>query len=467
MKQMSNQIKIRWREALNQLWQRNRVHVSKDMSAAYRELANIYSNSRVISFPSGAKAGYWVAPQGWEVDSATVTACDGSVITDYGDCRLALWTNSPPFEGIVNLDELKAHNICSSKYPDRRIFHFRNQYRHEAPQWGFSIPHEIIEQLAEGNYTINIKTKFEDSFMEMVETRHSGQLSKTLLLVGHFDHPDMCLDGLVGCLAGHEAIERLKSHKTKLSYAMLSTVEIVGSVFYAKYEAKKRDIREAMFVATAGAEAPLCYQKTFDKVSAIDNVMLHISKHMGEEVATFNFREGPLGNDEIAFDTGFNSIPCGSIMRAPFDQYHTDADTPDVVNTEKFEQTVVMIMRAINVFEKNAVLKPKFVDLPRLSAPELGLYIDPISMSHNDQSKNIAEHPLFMRLDPNIHDVAFTKMHLLNNLMTYIGCLRDNQTTTLNIAEDLGLPFEVVDAYTDMWVEKGLLEKTWWNVWGD
>ena len=51
----------------------------------------------------------------------------------------------------------------------------------------------------------------------MAEQIHLGKNKDSLLLVGHFDHPQMCLDGLVGCLAGHEAISRIKKIKTKLT----------------------------------------------------------------------------------------------------------------------------------------------------------------------------------------------------------------------------------------------------------
>ena len=49
--------------------------------------------------------------------------------------------------------------------------------------------------------------------MEMAEQVHQGTKKESILFVGHFDHPQMCLDGLVGCLAGHEVLERLKGKK--------------------------------------------------------------------------------------------------------------------------------------------------------------------------------------------------------------------------------------------------------------
>ena len=93
---------------------------------------------------------------------------------------------------------------------------------------------------------------------------------ESLLLIGHFDHPYMCNDGLVGCLAGHEALSRFSSGKTKLTYRMLSTVEIVGSVFYAERLAKENNVKEGLFVASSGADAPIVYQTSFKGNSVVD-----------------------------------------------------------------------------------------------------------------------------------------------------------------------------------------------------
>ncbi len=71
----------------------------------------------------------------------------------------------------------------------------------------------------------------------------------------------------------------------------------------------------------------------------IDRVMKHIFAHYAEPDEAENidrFRQGPLGNDETAFDVGGVNIPCGVVMRGPFDEYHTDADNVDAVDEERF-----------------------------------------------------------------------------------------------------------------------------------
>lgn len=453
----------RWQTAMNTIYPLNRVHVSTEMSKAYRMLTTFYSNCEIIAYPSGQAVGSWIAPKAWEVISARVSDPNGNLIVDWEDNKLGIWTYSPPFEGVLSREELLQKNFNTNEYPERRIFHFRNQYRHSNPEWGVSIPANMTSSLPEGKYHVDIKTRFQDGFMEMVKATHIGELKDTLLFIGHFDHPQMCNDGLMGCLAGHEAIERLKGQDTKFTYTTLSTVEIIGSVFYANLEAEIQNVREASIVATAGAHAPLCYQKTYGENACVDTIFQHVVRSSKEDVKIAAFRQGPLGNDEPAFDNQAVKIPCGGLMRGPFNQYHTDKDIPDFVSEDNFELMVEYLLRVINVLEKNAVLTPSFDSLPCLSNPDIDLYLTSGMVSHNDVSDTIKEHPLFSRIPKKIFEICEIDHLKLHDLATDIPCFVNGKTTTLDLAEKSGLPFEIVDAYTDMWAEKGLLTKDWVN----
>ena len=45
--------------------------------------------------------------------------------------------------------------------------------------------------------------------------------------------------------------------------------------------------------------------------------------------------------------------------------------------------------------------------------------------------------------------------------MNYLPAIADGRATTLDLAEAANVPFAVADVFTDMWVEKGLLDKPW------
>lgn len=449
----------RWTRALDKMWTMNRVHCGPDTSAAYRQLATIYDNTQVFGFASGTKSGTWTAPPAWHVDHARLSGPGGQVIADWADHPLHLYTFSPPFSGTVSRQELEDHLFSVPAKPQRIPFHFRNQYRHWDAQWGFCISQQVRDALPDGDYTVDIATRFEPGMMEMAEQVHAGRLPDSLLLVGHFDHPHMCNDGLVGCLAGHEAITRLAGRQTNLTYRMLSTVEIIGSAFYAEHFAAPNAVRQALFVASSGAAAPLAYQASFSGQAAIDRIMAHVLDTTADPSSLHEFRLGPLGNDETAFDVGGVGVPCGSIMRAPFEVYHTDADTPENVHDDKFEQIVGIIGRLINVFERNAVLKRKFSGLPCLSSPELDLYLSPARMSHVEQT--VSTGGVMNALSDELQSIIKQRSGKLNYMMNVLPLMCEGDLSTLDVAEKTGLPFELVDAYTDQWVQKELLEKTW------
>lgn len=461
-----NHIK-RWRGALDKLWALNRVHCGPETSDAYRELAAVYDATEVFGFASGDKSGTWTAPPAWHVDYARLIGPDGTVIIDWADNPLHLYAFSPPFSGTISRDQLEAHLFSIPTKPERIPFHFRNQYRHWQPEWGFCLSQAVRDALPAGDYLVDIVTRFEPGMMEMAEQVHRGQLEDSLLLVGHFDHPHMCNDGLVGCLAGHEAIARLADRKTNLTYRMLSTVEIIGSVFYAEHFAAVNKVRQALFVASSGADAPLAYQKSFSGEAMIDRAMAHVLDTTSEPSSSHDFRLGLLGNDETAFDVGGVGVACSSIMRAPFHVYHTDEDTPDSVHDEKFEAVVGLLGRVINLLETNSTLKRTFGGLPCLSSPELDLYLSPARVSHVEQDVSVSACGVMAALNPELAAIVAARSDRLNYMMNVLPNMCEGDQTTLDVAEKTGLPFELIDAYTDQWVEKGLLKKTWAHPFGD
>lgn len=452
----------RWKKALAKLADRNRTHVNSDTSAAYRDLMAIYDNSQIIGFPSGAEHNFWVVPPAWEVRGATLKAPDGTVLADWSRNKLSLYTYAPPFKGRVSLEDLQQHLFSIPDKPDRVPFHFRNQYRHWDPDWGFCLPHRVRERLAPGDYQVDIDTRFEPGMMEMVEQVHPGELPDTLLLVGHFDHPALCNDGLVGCLAGHEIVARLAGRRTRLTYRMLSTVEIVGSVFYVAHEARRKNVRQALFMATAGADAPLQYQSTFSGDTTLDRIMRHIFRFYvsaAEKNNIHDFRMGPLGNDEIAFDAGGADIPCGVLMRGPFSEYHTDADNIAAVSEARFEEQMRIAMRAIDMLERNTLLKRRFEGLPCLSNPKLNLYLAPSMISKVKATDG--GHPAFENCSAEARAAIAANPDALHHLHEVLPSMCEGDKTVLDVAEKAGVPFEVVDIYTDLFRDRGLMEKSW------
>lgn len=453
-----------WNKLLEQLWPLNRVHSGPEMVTAWRRLAQAYSGCKILSWPPGYSVSHWKVPPAWKLNRGRLIDPKGNIIADSEQHKLHVFAFSPSFKGKVSREELEKHLFTIPDKPRRIPFHFRNQYRFWDTTWGFCIPYDVYKDLSDGEYFVEIDSEFDDSQpMEGVLQTYKGEYTDSILFVGHFDHPFQACDGLLGCLAGHEIIERLKGRKTKLTYRMLSSVEVVGSVFYAVEQAHKDGVKEAMVTATAGAEAPLIYAGSSSGKSFIDRAISHVLQHAKEKAETVPFRS-TLGNDEAAFDVSGVDIPCGSLMRWPFPEYHTDADTPEIVNKDLFEEYVRIVSSMIDIAEYNSVMVPRFKGLPCLASPDLDLYISPTRISGVSVDQDSNAQKLMNKLPDEYSRIqAKNYASSFNNMMKLLPALINGTNTVLDVAEKCELPFAIVNAYTDMWQEAGLIEKQWIN----
>tara|TARA_B100000035_G_scaffold315035_1_gene333572 strand:+ start:1086 stop:2474 length:1389 start_codon:yes stop_codon:yes gene_type:complete len=455
----------KWQNALDEIWYLNRAHVGSEISLGYKKLKKFYKDINIFGYKTGSEVNGWKVSPGWDVKKAFLKEVSGKIIADWSKNKLSLWTYSPKFKGTIKKNDLLKKLFFDKKRPNRTLFHFRNQYNFWKYEWGFSLPYNKVKKLKDKNYVVDIDTKFFKSKLEMAEQVHKGSKKESILFVGHFDHPQMCLDGLVGCLAGHEAIESLKKTKTRYTYRMLSTVEIIGSVFYAKYKAKKNFVKQAAFLASSGAPKDLHYQHSFSKNNLIDVVSKHCIKYFDNNFKTSEFRKGPLGNDEVAFDVGGVNIPCGSIMRAPFETYHTDLDIPTGVSSKHFKETVELIKEIIFTIDNNCFIKRNFSGLPRLSSKKNNLYLSPSRVSGvNQKFDDEIYNKLFVNIHPKMKKYLLDNSNRFNHLMNSIPNMSNGDKTILDIAEFVGLPFRFVNNYLNLWEKKGLIKKNWKNL---
>ena len=457
----------RWQRLATRLTPMNRGLVGEATETALAELGATYSNFEQVSVAAEDTCQGWQVPPGWEVDSARLYDPSGRIIADCDWHPLHVFIYSPPFSGDIDLDELQGHLMSDPDRPDSVPFHFRNQYRHWDPIWGFCLPHNVRANLPDGKYHVDIRTRFTASPLALGHQIHAGENAESVLLLSHIDHPGQCADGLMGCLAGHEVLERLAGRSTKLTYRMLTTVEIVGTVFYARDYVDSHHLQDALFLEMPGTNAPLVYAQSARGRSVMDRIVGHLLTHRERSCQVVGFRES-IGNDEIALDVVGVGIPCGSLIQWPYPHYHTNADSPDKIDPQNFEDYIDLVQDAIDVLEKNARLVPHFKGLPCLAHPDIDLYLVPPRHADPDQEPNGVAARLLSLL-PTQAQRASAVEHgkRLAHLRNVIPSQADARTTTLDLAELMEVPFFLVDAYTDLWVQAGLLEKPWHHPYRD
>ena len=447
-------------DLLKSLADLDRCHCGPEMEIAYEKFIEYYQGARLITHGSDEEVYGWQRPPYWECRRAELKDEFGNMIASRENNRLAVFSYSPPTNKIISHVELERHLFSDPNRPDLTCFHFRNQYRHWEPEWGFSIPHNVRMKLrTDISYQVDIESSFNhDNSMIQAEYHHIGQKAETFMFVGHFDHPAQVNDGLAGCLAAFEIVDRLKEKNTRFSYRALASVEIVGSVYYLNQLGNKaRDIRECLFLGFSGIASPLVYQQSFRHNSIIDKTVTHLLRFENDNKTTvYNHRE-LIGNDENVYDSVGYEIPCGTLMRWPFQEYHTELDNLSITNVEKIEEVIGFTLRVIDVIENNYYVKANYIGLPSLACPKVDLYLSPNNVSGTDVSKthNLGIYAERMHDDEYIY--LCNNTHLLNQFMQNILRLSDGMHTILDIAEISAIPFSFALCYATKLRDKGLV----------
>jgi len=387
----------------------NRVFVSDDMVKALDNLAG-YTKAEYkdYKFKSGQEHNGWIVPNKWEVKEAKIIK-NGQVVYDGQVHPLGVIANSSSFEGKISKGELIKHIYTAPERPGAIPFHFRQQYRPWISDWGFCMPHEKLESLKDGEYEIVLKTVLESGEMVVREFTIPGQSDETLIFVGHIDHPGLTNDDLAGCAVGIELLNQIvkKYPKPRHTYKLLLTQEICGSVFYleALGELGREKLKYSLFLEMLGNNNILNLQRSFLGDTLIDKAcVLAMKEFYDEPQRSYSFRES-VGNDEIVFEAPGIEIPMPSLSRFPYPEYHTSDENMDLIKEEKLQEASRVLMKVVDVFEKNVLVKRKFSGLVSLSNPKYDLYIDPgqiISTSKKeDKKKSLFQYKMPRYLDGN------------------------------------------------------------------
>ncbi len=185
----------------------DRCHNGPEMEEAYARLVAHYPGARLLSYPTAQPVNHWRLPPRWTCTKAELRNETGELIASRERNNLEVFSYSPPVDEWLSFEELQPHLLSDPARPDALLFHFRNQYRHWAPGWGFSIPHSRLTGLDKNvKYHAVIESVFSAEDMVQSDYLHHGSGQDEYLLIGHFDHPSQVNDGLVGCVAAYEVI---------------------------------------------------------------------------------------------------------------------------------------------------------------------------------------------------------------------------------------------------------------------
>lgn len=321
--------------------------------------------------PSGLEVFDWTVPEEWNIRAGWIKDPKGNTIVDFANHNLHVLGYSTPVHEKISLTDLKPHLFSLPEQPD--LIPYRTSYYRK--NWGFCVPHRLVESLEDGEYEVFIDADHKAGSMTIAECVLPGATTEEVLISAHTCHPSLANDNLAGIAVAVELAKHLMGIDRRLTYRFVFMPGTIGSITWlALNEEKASNIKHGLVITCAGDSGRVTYKETRDGNAPIDRAMRHVLKTSGDDhrIAPFH----PYGYDERQYSSpGFN-LAIGGLMRSQhgtFPEYHTSADNLDFIKPEKMADTLDKAVQAIEVLEHNACylnLKPKCE--PRLG--KYGLY---------------------------------------------------------------------------------------------
>jgi aminopeptidase-like protein len=405
---------------------------------------------KVLEYETGQVHNGWTIPHKWEVKKALLKK-DGKVIWDGLSHPLATIGYSDSFNGKIDFEELKKHIFYNEKHPDNIVYHCDFYYKPFLKTWGFSMPFNKFKQLEKGEYEVELETTYEKDTMKVLEYRHEGESSDTIVFNAHNCHAAQLNDGPAGYAVFMEVMKQLQKRKTKYSYQLVIAPEHIGTVFYLANNKEHDKFKQGIFMEMVGHDYPkFALQESFNGDAMIDVILHHVLKFNQQQGRESDYWSDKfrmiVGNDETVWEAPGFAVPFVSLSRCKtseffFDDYHLDSDNYNLIKDKKMSETFDIVMQIVEIFEKNCYMKRKFKGLIALSNPEYDLYISPGK-------------------DPSIKMTRDEERHKWNYLMDCIPRYFEENMTILDIAIKHDLYFMDVYNYVKKFVDKRLIEFT-------
>ena len=392
----------------------------------------------VSEYPSGAEYNGWTIPPAWEVKRAEIRK-DGKLVYDGTASPLGVVTLSKSFSGRVGLDELKENTFYSEKDAEAIIYHWGALYHPITEDyWGFCMPRHLAEGLTEGEYDVQLETEEYPGTMKVLYHLLPGRDKRTVLIHAHNCHPFQANDDISGGVVGIAVMKKLAALKERrLSYRLVIAPELYGTMFWLDGLGERaRDIAFSIKLASLGNDRDLRLQESFTGDADVDRAARHVLREsLGE------FDKGPFrsihGNDETVFEAPGFEIPTICLTRWPFDEYHTDQDTPEALSQDRLNDAAEAAFETCMALEYDITPESQVKGLVRLSDPRYDLY-KPAPAPGIDKGGHSEE------------------MIRWNWLMNCLPRLMDGKTGLLEIADRFQLPVAEVHGYVMAWVDRGL-----------
>ena len=373
------------RDVLGELLPLHRTLASEGMDAAL-DIVGSYlpenANYQIETYAPLKPVWTWYVPERYVVHEAYLETEDGKRIVDFKDDPLHIVSYSLPMDKMLTWAELEPHLYFSEKYPDAVPWQFKYYER----SWGFCLPKTVFDELPrDKKYHAVINTEFvtdpEQGFKvsTSVAAPQGGVNAEAgeMFVMAHVCHPNQANDDAAGVVTSIEVARRLAAKPLpagSMSVRFWFGPETIGTIAYlAHNEDLIPQMRGGIFIEMTGNDNTVALQHTRQHNDLLDRIGQFVLKKRGQE-----FREGKfaeiIANDERVLNGPGVNVPCISISRYPYPEYHTTEDNLSIIHEEKLLEAADIIEEIIRIYASNYIPKRTFRGPVFLSG--YGLWVD-------------------------------------------------------------------------------------------
>lgn len=369
-----------------ELWPINRSITGDGLRQTLKKISEHLPELKIRSVPSGTKVFDWTVPKEWNVVEAYIVTPSGKKICDFSKNNLHLVGYSTPFNGSMDLDEIKKHLYTLPEQPN--AIPYITSYYHE--RWGFCISQKEFETLEKGIYKVVINSSLVDGELNYGELLIKGKSDKEIFLSTYICHPSMANNELSGPTVLTFLTKWLKeTRENNYSYRIIFIPETIGSITYLSqnYKEMKNKIFAGFNVTCVGDDRAYSYLPSRKGNTISDLIAKHVLKWTDKNYIEYSWLD--RGSDERQYCAPGIDLPIASIFRSKYHmypEYHTSLDNLENVVTPKgLEGGYWVIRKAIEAIEKNIKYKVTVLCEPQMGIR--GLY--PTLSKKNEKNNHI------------------------------------------------------------------------------
>jgi aminopeptidase-like protein len=248
-----------------------------------------------------------------------------------------------------------------------------------------------------------------------------------LLISSHLCHPMQANDDLSGTVTALEVAKRLADHPLpagSMSVRFWFGPETIGTIAYlAHHEDLIPDLKAGIFIEMTGNDSPLAWHHSRQHNHLLDQITADVLPDPPYEAR--DFAAHPANDERVINGPGVN-VPCISINRWPYAEYHTTDDNLEIIHEDQLQQAADVIEKIVRIFASNYVPKRTFKGPVFLSGH--GLWVD----WRDNWELNRAIEKIMMRFE--------------------------GQHSIFEIADEVGLDYWTVRNYVEKFRTKGFVD---------